>query len=158
MKVRTLLLKLMLVLAGVVVAFFGIAGFWRLGPKLAEIYQHALWAWVFIAGGYIAWICFYVAVVQAWRLLRRVDTDTAFSPLAVANLRALKLAVAGITIGLAAILPQIYIAAQQEDAPGLCLMGAGIVAVPLMVTIFLAVLERLWATALAYKQENELTV
>lgn len=32
------------------------------------------------------------------------------------------------------------------------------IAIPLVVTVFLAILERLWAAALAYKEENDLTV
>lgn len=158
MKAKTLSLKVMLVAAGLVVGMFATMLFWRLPNNLIRIYHQPVTAWVMTTGIYVAVACFFVAIVCAWRLLRRIETDTAFSWLAVTNLRQLKYAVGGITVGLAAIMPQVYVAAQFEDAPGLCLVGAGIVALPLMVTIFLAVLQQLWATALNYKVENDLTI
>lgn len=158
MKIRTLILKMMLVLASVVIGLFAAMLFWRLPVNLIRIYHQAATAWLMTVGVYVAVGCFYLAVLGAWQLLRRIETDTAFSPRAVGDLRRLKWAVAGIAGGLLGIMPQVYVVAQHTDAPGVCLIGGGIVALPLMVTIFLGVLEQLWATALVYKRENELTV
>ncbi|WP_390406096.1 DUF2975 domain-containing protein [Lacticaseibacillus jixiensis] len=158
MKIRTTFLKAMLVIAGLVIALFAGGFFWRMPNRLTTIYHAPLWAWVLTGGLYFAVVCFFAALVCAWRLLRRVETDTAFTQLAVANLRQLKWCTTGITVGLALIMPQVFVAMQQEDAPGGILMASGLVALPLMVTIFLAVLEQLWAKALAYKTENELTI
>ncbi len=158
MKLKTLSLKVMLVLASFVIGMFALMLFWRLPANLTAGYHDTVGAWVMTIGIYVAVLCFFAAIGCAWQLLRRVDTNTAFSWVAVKNLRQLKWATTGMTIGLLGIMPEFYVMAQFEDAPGLCLIGSGIVALPLMVTIFLAVLQELWAKALSYKVENDLTI
>ncbi|WP_125710212.1 DUF2975 domain-containing protein [Lacticaseibacillus porcinae] len=158
MKLKTLSLKVILALAAVVIGMFALMLFWRLPATLMRDYHHAGSAWVMTIGIYVTVLCFFGAIGYAWQLLRRVDTNTAFSWVAVKNLRHLKWATTGMTIGLIGIMPEFYVMAQFEDAPGLCLIGSGIVALPLMVTIFLAVLQELWTKALMYKAENDLTI
>lgn len=158
MKMKTLSLKVMLVVVGIVIGLYSTSLVWVLPHNLTVIYHNSATAWLLASGVDLAVICFLVAIVCAWRLLRRIDTNTAFSWLAVKNLRQLKYATSGITLGFALGLPQFYVMAKVEDAPGLCLIGGAIVALPLMVTVFLAVLQQLWSTALAYKVENDLTV
>ena len=52
-------------------------------------------------------------------------------------------------------LPFIYTITQLDDAPGLLLIGLGLSAIPLTLTVFMAVLVRLWEAALQLKNENE---
>lgn len=158
MKLKIWSLKIMLGLAGLVIGVFALMLFWRLPHGLTVAYHQVGTAWVMTVGIYMAVVCFFGAIICAWRLLKRVETDTAFSWLAVKNLRQLKWATTGMFIGLIGILPEFYVISQFEDAPGLCLIGGGIVALPLMVTIFLAVLQALWTKALTYKVENDLTI
>lgn len=96
--------------------------------------------------------------LSGFPLAGRGQSAPGLHPRVVQLLRRFKWAMAGAAASLCLILPQFFVAADQEDAPGLFVIGCGIVAVPFVVAVFLAVLQRLWQTALTYKEENDLTV
>ncbi|WP_461225857.1 DUF2975 domain-containing protein [Lacticaseibacillus suihuaensis] len=152
MKLRLLGLRLMLVAAMAVVALFAFGLFPHYPGLLLAQFHRPVVAWVFTAGLWLTAAAFATAAVVAWRLLDVIDRAQAFSAAAVSGLRRLKWAVVGIAAGLALLLPQIYQVADATDAPGLMVIGLAIVALPLMVAVFLAVLTRLWLIALGYKQ------
>lgn len=159
MKTKTIFLKLMLIAATLFVAFFSSMFLYKGYRDILKDISGTPPETIIIAIGLpIAVVAFYLAVWFAWQLLRRIDKGQAFSYLAVKNLKQLKWSCAGITFGLVGILPQMYQVAQNEDAPVVLLIFMAVVALPLMVTIFLAVLEKLWSEALDFKQENDLTV
>lgn len=103
-------------------------------------------------------VAFFVALVQTLKLLNYVDKNKAFSKLSVKALRNIKYC--GVVIGgiYIAGLPVIYHMAQEEDAPGLMLIGLIIAGAAISVAVFAAVLERLLQSAIALKKENDLTV
>ncbi|QFR62794.1 DUF2975 domain-containing protein [Schleiferilactobacillus harbinensis] len=158
MKLRSWFLQFCLAVACVLAVIFCLIVFPRMTGKLMDIYRHPVASWFFAAGWYGAALGFFVGADQASRLLVAANRHQAFTPRVVQLLRRFKWAMAGAAASLCLILPQFFVAADQEDAPGLFVIGCGIVAVPFVVAVFLAVLQRLWQTALTYKEENDLTV
>ncbi|WP_179394622.1 DUF2975 domain-containing protein [Lacticaseibacillus absianus] len=155
MKIRLLGLKALLSAAGLAVTVM-VGG---LSPYALGQLRSAPWpAWLGLVGIWATTGLFYWALVGAWRLLRCVEMAQAFTVIAVDRLKRLKWAVAGMTGALTLCLPAIYHVADSGDAPGVMIIGLGLVGLPLMVTLFLAVLQRLWAAALDFKQDSDLTV
>ncbi|MFD1484716.1 DUF2975 domain-containing protein [Lacticaseibacillus baoqingensis] len=158
MKLRSWFLKVCLVLATLLVLTLGVVLFWRAPGALLQSGVSPLLAWPFGSGLYVIVAGFLAAVVFAWQLLATIDHNLAFSQRAVQLLARLKWACVGMQAGVLLCLPMIYTFADQDDAPGVMLIGLVLFAIPMVVGVFLALLQRLWAAALAYKEENELTV
>lgn len=55
-------------------------------------------------------------------------------------------------------LPFFYIVAKLEDAPGIMLIGLGIIFASTIIAVFAAVLQRLLQEAIDIKSENDLTI
>ncbi|WP_054677181.1 DUF2975 domain-containing protein [Lacticaseibacillus sharpeae] len=115
-------------------------------------------ALTFVAGLYLLIVAFLVAAFFAERLLLVIDRQQAFSDQAVHLLATIKWCVCVMAVGALMWLPLIYSVTQQEDAPGIMVIALGIIAIPVIIAVFLAVLQRLWASALDYKRENDLTI
>ena len=111
-----------------------------------------------LIGMYIPAIPFFIALYQTMRLLRYVDTDTAFSENSVSALKSIKQCGKFISVFYALGMPYIFYAAQQDDAPGVVLIGLVIIFASLSVAVFAAVLQRLLRNAIDIKRENDLTV
>ena len=107
---------------------------------------------------YIPAVPFFVALFQTLKLLGYVDENKAFSDLSVAalkNIRNCAVAIAGLfTVGM----PYIYYAAENDDAPGVILVGLVIIFASVLVAVIAAVLQRLLQSAIEIKKENDLTV
>lgn len=103
-------------------------------------------------------IPYYIALFQAYRLLRLIETNGAFSAASVGALKKIKRSGLWISFLYTLALPLIFIVAQWDDAPGLVLIGMVIVGASLVVSVFAAVLEALLQEAITYKTENELTI
>lgn len=115
-------------------------------------------AWSFVVGMMILILAFLVAVGLAEGLLRVIARGQAFSPQALRLLIELKWAVGVMAVGAICWLPLVYCFAQLDDAPGVVLIGSAIVAIPVVISVFLAILQRLWAAALAYKTDSDFTI
>lgn len=130
---------------------------------LREMFEHAphhlnVVVVILGIGIYLAIIGFLAAAIFAERLLGIIDHNQAFSSQAVAYLNRVKWALVVVTVGVWLWLPFIYAITQLNDAPGIMLIGLGIATIPLILTVFIAVLVRLWTAALQIKNENDLTV
>lgn len=111
-----------------------------------------------LMGMYVPAIPFFIALWQAWLLLRYIDQNSAFSERAVKALRVIKYCAAVIS-GLYVIgMPFIYIAGEKDDAPGVIALGLVIIFASFMIATFAAVLQRLLQNVVEIKSENELTV
>jgi len=111
-----------------------------------------------LIGMYVTVIPFYIAMFQTLKLLNYVDKNTAFSQASVKALKYIKYCAASISILYAASLPYFYFAAQQDDAPGVVVIGMILTFAPLVIAVFAAVLQILLRNAIAIKSENDLTV
>ncbi|MGM1046988.1 MAG: DUF2975 domain-containing protein [Bacillota bacterium] len=109
-------------------------------------------------GFFVAIIPYYVALYQAFKLLGYIDKNIAFSELSVRALKKIKYCGFSISIIFVAMEPVLYIMAEQDDAPGIILLGLVVAFASFVIAVFGAVLERLLQDAINLKSENELTV
>ena len=107
---------------------------------------------------YTAAIPFYIALFNAFKLLCHIDTNKAFSELSVTALRNIKRCAMVISLIYALSMPLFYIVGEVDDAPGVILVGLFFVFSPLVVSVFAAVLQKLFENALEIKKDNELTI
>ncbi len=114
-------------------------------------------AWFFVIP-YLTVAPFFVALWQTLKLLNYIDRGTAFSEQSVKALKLIKYAAAAIGGLYALILPVMYHAAQEEDAPGVMLIGLVLTFAPLAIGVFAAVLQKVLRSAIDIKSENDLTV
>ncbi|WP_054653863.1 DUF2975 domain-containing protein [Secundilactobacillus silagei] len=127
------------------VAFFG--GF----PFTRFRLECQLQAYALTIGLYVSAISFIVLAVFAWQLLHLISQQLVFTAKTVQLFVALKWSCVGIQLGALTMLPGIYLVADRTDAPGVMAMGLIFYAVWLFMTVFFAILQRLWATAVAFK-------
>lgn len=151
MKLKTLFLKASLSLLAVIVLFFNIFLFPNMIRGGFENY-------LFVFGMYASALLFYFVVYQAFAILRQIDKNAAFSEKTLTAVGRIKIATFAMGLSYIAFLPQIYRFADEDDAPGLVLIGMGIVLFPFIVSVFVAVLEKLLENAIQVKLENDLTV
>lgn len=160
MRIGTWFLKITLVLVGLLAIFIGViplAATARLFFNSGDVTLEVLGS-LAVFGTYIVILGFLVAVYFAERLLSVIDRGQAFSVAAVKLLRRIKVSVMVMTGGATLWLPFVYGFAQVSDAPGVMLIGLAFFAIPLVIMVFLAILERLWQAALDYKIETDLTI
>ncbi|HYH36425.1 MAG TPA: DUF2975 domain-containing protein [Candidatus Saccharimonadales bacterium] len=101
---------------------------------------------------------FFFALYQALKLLSYIDRNKAFSELSAVALGKIKYCGLVISVFYTALMPYIYRAAQEDDAPGVIMLGLIIVGTSLVIAIFAGVLQKLLQNVLEIKSENDLTV
>lgn len=124
----------------------------KLLPKFAFIKY--LVALVFYASA----IPFYYALYQAFKLLRYIDKNEAFSELSVRSLMKIKQCAIAISALHLLVLPLFYLFAEVDDAPGVIFVGLLVPFASMVIAVFAAVLQRLLKEAIDIKSENDLTV
>lgn len=158
-RASTLFLKAAVLTIGSAVlalCIFALPATWR---AVAEEYPDITYAlYGILLAMYATAIPFFIALYQGLRLLGYIDKNKAFSELSVKALK--RIAYCGVAIGVvyAASLPFFYTWAQEDDAPGLVVIGMVLVGASLTVAVFAGVLQRLLKNAIAIKSENDLTV
>jgi membrane protease YdiL (CAAX protease family) len=115
-------------------------------------YRPILW------GLYITAIPFFIGAYQTWKLLGNIDQNQAFSRTSVTALGNIKYCAAIISVLYAAGLPYLYMVANQDDAPGVLLLGLVLTVTSGVIATFAAVLQKLLQEAIHIKSENDLTV
>ena len=158
-KVTTLFLKLAVILLGVPVfalCIFAVPEMADLATKLLPETTFIIY-FVYIAFDTSA-IPFYIALYQAFKLLRTIDENKAFSNLSVNALMKIKYCAIAISILHAAVLPLFYLYANVDDAPGVIFVGLIVPFASVIIAVFAAVLQKLLQEAINIKSENDLTV
>ena len=107
---------------------------------------------------YASAIPFYFALYQAFKLLRFIDKNKAFSELSVKALKKIKHCAITISILQVLVLPLFYLFADKDDAPGIIFVGLVVPSASMVIAVFAAVLQRLLQEAIDIKSENDLTV
>jgi hypothetical protein len=158
-KGTTWILKVVIVLMGIVALAVCIFALPSINSGAAADYPGADgWLRIFTGALYLSVIPFFIALYQGMKLLNHIEKNTAFSPVSVRALQAIKLCGIAISVCYVGTLPFFYHVADVDDAPGLALIALAFVCVPLVVTTFAAVLEKLFRNAIELKSENDLTV
>jgi len=155
----TLFLRITIVALGAIaltIAWFVLPAIWRgWAMDYAEV-EYLRYPLVASLG--MSLVPFFVALVNAWKLLNYFDRNKAFSQLSVNALRRIKYAAAAFSGLYIFVLPGAYYMAEVEDAPGLIVLGMIMILAPLVIAGFAAVLQRLLQQAVDIKSENDLTV
>ncbi|WP_316569396.1 DUF2975 domain-containing protein [Neobacillus sp. YIM B06451] len=153
----TLFLKTAVMVMGIPVLALGIFGlYWLVRNPANPDYAHILYP--IVAGMYISVIPFFVALVQAFKLLSYIDRNEAFSQLSVKALRNIKFCAMTISGLYVIVLPFVFMVAELDDAPGLVIIGMVPIFASMVIAVFAAVLQRLLQEAINIKSENDLTV
>jgi len=158
-KGSTWFLRIVISLMGLIalaVAIFALPSMYKGIPNEYSVSVNFLR--LFIAGLYLSLIPFFIALVQSLKLLSYIDKNTAFSEKSVSALKTIKYCGIAVSVFYASCVPLLFQVAELDDAPGLGLMALAFVCVPLVVTTFAAVLEKLLQNAINIKSENDLTV
>lgn len=135
---------------------FALPAAWR--DVTTEYPSHTYVFYTIILGMYVSAVPFFVALYQTLQMLKHVDDNNAFSELTVKNLKVIKYCAVAISAVYVACEPFFYIWAENDDAPGLVIVGMAFVLAPLAIAVFAAVLQRLLREAIDMKAENDLTV
>lgn len=128
-------------------------------PIPLEIIEHGIGEffpfWVIM---YLTAIPFYIALWQGMKLLRYIDSGTAFSQQSVLALDRIKKCALAIVALYVIAYPFVFKAADMDDAPGIVLVWAGIIGGPMVIAVFAALLQTLLRNIIDIKSENDLTV
>lgn len=158
-KVTTLFLKIAVILLG----FPVLAQCIFLVPELANLAAKMLPEFAFIK--YLVFtvldasaIPFYFALYLAFKLLRYIDKNIAFSSLSVKALKKIKYCAITISILHVLVWPLFFIFAELDDAPGVIIVGLVVPFASMVIAVFTAVLQKLLQEAINIKSENDLTV
>ncbi|MEH6948177.1 DUF2975 domain-containing protein [Bacillus sp. JJ634] len=158
-QVTTLFLKIAVIFIGIPVLALCIFLVPEIGNVAAQLlpefaYIEYLVSIVFYASA----IPFYFALYQAFKLLRYIDKNKAFSELSVKSLKKIKYCAITISSLHALVLPLFYLFADKDDAPGVIFIGLVVPFASMVIAVFAAVLQKLLKEAIDIKSENDLTV
>ncbi|RKO61989.1 DUF2975 domain-containing protein [Caldibacillus debilis] len=155
----TVFLKIALIMIGTPVLALCIFGLPMLAKEAAESNSESAYVlYGFLTVMYVSAIPFFFALYQAFKLLNYIDRNEAFSELSVQALKKIKYCAIAISILYVPGLPFFYIAAELEDAPGIMLIGLGIIFASTIIAVFAALLQKLLKAAIDIKSENDLTI
>lgn len=153
----TLFLKLAVILMGFPVLALCIIGLpWLANNPVNPDYAHVLYP--ILIGIYVSAIPFYFALYEAFKLLRYIDRNEAFSELSVKALKNIKYCAITISTLYVVMMPFVYLVAEKDDAPGLIMIGMVPIFASMVIAVFAAVLQKLLKEAIDIKSENDLTV
>lgn len=155
----TLFLKVAVILIGVPVlalCIFLVPEIGNIAAKLLPEFAYIkyLVSIVFYASA----IPFYFALYQAFKLLRYIDKNKAFSELSVKALKKIKFCVITISSLHVLVLPLFYLFAEKDDAPGVIFIGLVVPFASMVIAVFAAVLQKLLQEAIDIKSEHDFTV
>ena len=159
-KSSTLLLKTTLVFMGLIVLALVVFA-------LPNLYKGALAEFPYAPNAILGIVIVLYAIAapyffvlwQSWKLLVLIDQNIAFSKFSVTAFRNIKFAsLFGGLLVLIGLVPLLYPIAEKDDAPGLLIYGFLFACIPFVVSVFAAVLEKLFQNAVDMKSENDLTV
>ncbi|WP_409300399.1 DUF2975 domain-containing protein [Peribacillus sp. SCS-155] len=158
-RVSTLFLKIVVILIGIPI--FALCIF--LVPEIGNVAAELLPGFAYIKYlvfivFYASALAFYFALYQAFKLLRYIDKNKAFSELSVRGLNKIKYCAITISSLHVLVLPLFYLFAEKDDAPGVIFVGLVVPFASMVIAVFAAVLQKLLEEAIDIKSENDLTV
>ncbi|MDF2865881.1 MAG: hypothetical protein K0R72_699 [Clostridia bacterium] len=109
-------------------------------------------------GMYLSVIPFFIALYQSFKLLNYIDNNQGFSELSVKALNNIKICAIIISALYVTIMPFVYLLADLDDAPGLIIIGIVPAFASMVISVFTAVLQKLFRNAIDIKSENDLTI
>ncbi|PWV98636.1 hypothetical protein DFQ01_11635 [Paenibacillus cellulosilyticus] len=153
----TLILKLTLLVIALPVLALCVYGLPVIAMDPGDNYP-ASWVYLLVALGYTTAIPYFTALFQSFKLLSYIDKNIAFSDLSVKALKTIKYCAFTFSLLYVIALPLFYYIAENDDAPGVIVIGLVFAFTAFVVAVFAAVLQRLLKNAIDIKSENDLTV
>lgn len=129
---------------------------WMAGSAAEMNPEYAYLKYPVLIGLYITAIPFFLALYQSLKLLIFIQSQNAFSELAVGSLKQIKYC--AITIIILYVIGIFFLVSQKALHPGIAILGVAILFAAFIISVFTAVLQELLRNALEIKSENELTV
>lgn len=156
----TLFLKIILVLMGFVVItvmlwFPQVEGRNRDSDPISLYFNDPFLAYI-----YLGTVPFFFSLYQAFRLLGYIEQNMTFSSSSVTALRNIKycaLVIMGLMAG-AMLWVRIMSFSNNEDSAGFIAIGLGVILISAVISVFAALLQKLFQNAVDIKSENDLTV
>ncbi|GEK37025.1 hypothetical protein K5E_22700 [Enterococcus thailandicus] len=157
MKPKTTFLKF--ILAGLV-AFILFLSFLLTMGLLFSINEHSVFPEQVLASIslYLSAIASLLIIYYMYRMLVLVDNDRAFSAMSLIYVRAIFRLTIMEFIVLIGTVPFVYYIADNDDAPGVMIIGLGMLIIPLAVATFVSIIEKLLKNAIELKLDYELTI
>lgn len=157
MKPKTTFLKF--ILAGLV-AFILFLSFLLTMGLLFSINEHSVFPEQVLASIslYLSAIASLSIIYYMYRMLGLVDNDRAFSAMSLIYVRAIFRLTIMEFIVLIGTVPFVYYIADNDDAPGVMIIGLGMLIIPLAVATFVSIIEKLLKHAIELKLDYELTI
>ncbi|WP_218658032.1 DUF2975 domain-containing protein [Enterococcus thailandicus] len=157
MKPKTTFLKF--ILAGLV-AFILFLSFLLTMGLLFSINEHSVFPEQVLASIslYLSAIASLLIIYYMYRMLVLVDNDRAFSAMSLIYVRAIFRLTIMEFIVLIGTVPFVYYIADNDDAPGVMIIGLGMLIIPLAVATFVSIIEKLLKHAIELKLDYELTI
>jgi hypothetical protein len=152
-------LRLVLTIIGLVVlalCVFALPSMWH--GASAEFPMASTSILLIIICLYLTAVPFFIALWHVFKLLNYLDKNEVFSDQSINALKNIKYCGIVISVLYVIIVPLLFPIADADDAPGLLPIGLGIACLPIAVTVFVSVLQKLLENAKAFKSENDLTV
>lgn len=107
---------------------------------------------------YLSAIASLLIIYYMYRMLGLVDSNTAFSAMSLVYVYTIfRLALIEFIV-LTGTLPFAYFIADNDDAPGVMIIGLGMLFIPLAVATFVSIIEKLLKNAIELKLDSELTI
>lgn len=128
------------------------------GDIAAEFPGYAYAVYAVFAAMFAAAVPFLLGMYNAWRLLALIDGGKAFTKDSAKRVGAIAIAAGCISAVYIVSMPFFYIWGDNNDAPGLIVIGMVLVGAPMVVAVFASLLYRLIGEAAELKSEHELTV
>jgi hypothetical protein len=157
-QMPTFFLKIAVILIGIPILALCIFFVPEVAKFAAEVSGHAFLKYFVFIVFYVSTIPFYIALYQAFKLLRYIDKKKAFSQISVNALKKIKYCAVTISILQLFALPVFFLFAQADDAPGAVFLGLVVPVASMVIAVFAAVLQKLLQEAIDIKSENDLTV
>lgn len=155
----TLFLKIAVILIGIPILALCIFLVPELGNIAAKLLPEFAYIKYFVSIiFYASTIPFYLALYQAFKLLRYIDKNKAFSQISVTALKKIKYCAVTISSLHVLVLPLFYLFAEKDDAPGVIFIGLVVPFASMVIAVFAAVLQKLLKKAIEIKSENDLTI
>ncbi|WP_075491325.1 DUF2975 domain-containing protein [Enterococcus thailandicus] len=157
MKPKTTFLKF--ILAGLV-AFILFLSFLLTMGLLFSINEHSVFPEQVLASIslYLSAIASLLIIYYMYRMLGLVDNDRAFSAMSLIYVRAIFRLTIMEFIVLIGTVPFVYYIADNDDAPGVMIIGLGMLIIRLAVATFVSIIEKLLKNAIELKLDYELTI
>ena len=153
----TLFLKSVLVLISIAV-LVGMLWFPHLEGRAANLDLFSIYLDPFIIYTYISSFPFFFGIYQAFKLLGFIEANKTFSEVSVKALRNIKYCAFAFSGFVAVAMPYIFMFAQDDDSPGVVLIGLGIALASIVIATAAGVFQKLLQSAVELKSENDLTV